>query len=48
MTVAMPAMGEGVFLSATNGGPKPIVAAFMAHLIYGVLLGSISGVLRKE
>lgn len=43
MTVTMPMMGEGFFLSNAAGGPKAIVAAFMVHAIYGAILGKISG-----
>ena len=42
MTVLMPMMGKGLFLTATGEGPKAIVAAFMAHAVYGLLLGKIS------
>ena len=42
MTILMPMMGKGLFLTATGEGPKAIVAAFMAHAIYGLLLGKIS------
>ena len=45
MLVAMPAMGKGIFLSETGEGPKAIVAAFMAHAVYGLLLGGIAGFL---
>ncbi len=44
MTVTMPMMGKGMFLTATGEGPKAIVAAFMAHAAYGLLLGKISAV----
>lgn len=43
MTVLMPMMGKGLFLTGTGEGPKAIVAAFMAHAAYGVLLGKIAG-----
>ena len=43
MLVIMPSMGKGLFLSATGEGPKAIVAAFMAHAVYGLLLGLIAG-----
>ena len=43
MTVTMPMMGEGFFLSASGGGPKAVMAAFMVHAIYGALVGKISG-----
>jgi hypothetical protein len=42
MTVMMPMMGKGLFLTATGEGPKAIVASFMAHAVYGVLLGKIA------
>ncbi|MEP3477761.1 MAG: DUF6789 family protein [Fuerstiella sp.] len=42
MTVTMPSMGKGYFLTATGEGPKAIVAAFMAHAVYGILLGKIA------
>ena len=41
MTVVMPMMGKGLFLTANGEGPKAIVAAFMAHAVYGLLLGKI-------
>ena len=47
MTVTMPMMGEGFFLSASGGGPKAIVAAFMVHSIYGALMGKIGGELSN-
>lgn len=43
MTVMMPMMGKGFFLSASGEGPKAVMAAFMAHAVYGVLLGKIAG-----
>ena len=43
MTVTMPMMGEGFFLSASGDGFKAIVAAFMVHAIYGALMGKIGG-----
>ena len=43
MLVLMPMLGKGLFLSATGEGPKAIVAAFMAHAVYGLLLGGIAG-----
>ena len=42
MLVLMPMMGKGLFLSATGEGPKAIMAAFMAHAVYGLLLGGIA------
>ena len=47
MTVTMPMMGEGMFLSESGGGPKAIVAAFMVHAIYGGLMGKIGGELKQ-
>jgi len=41
-TVMMPMMGGG-FFSSEMGGMKMVVAALMAHLVYGVTLGSIAG-----
>ncbi len=41
MTILMPMMGKGLFLTATGEGPKAIMAAFMAHAVYGLLLGMI-------
>jgi hypothetical protein len=43
MTITMPMMGEGFFLSASGGSPKAVIAAFMVHAIYGAILGQISG-----
>ena len=43
MLVLMPMMGKGLFFSETGEGPIAIVAAFMAHAVYGLLLGSIAG-----
>ena len=43
MTVMMPMMGKGFFLSAGGEGPKAVIAAFMAHAVYGGLLGKIGG-----
>ena len=48
MLVIMPSMGKGFFLSATGEGPKAIVAAFMAHAVYGLLLGLIAGLGLKR
>ena len=45
MLVMMPMMGKGLFMSGTGEGPKAIVAAFMAHAVYGLLLGGIAGLL---
>jgi hypothetical protein len=42
MTVVMPKMGKGLFLTASGEGPKAIVASFMAHAVYGLLPGKIS------
>jgi hypothetical protein len=44
MTIVMPMMGKGLFLTAIGEGPKAIVAAFMAHAVYGLLLGKISSI----
>ncbi len=41
MTVVMPMFGKGLFLTATGEGPKAIVASFMAHAVYGLLLDKI-------
>jgi hypothetical protein len=43
MTVLMPLMGKGLFLSVGGEGPKAVIAAFMAHAVYGGLLGKIAG-----
>lgn len=48
MTMAMPMMGEGMFLSASGDGPKPLIAAFMVHLIYGIILGKAAGDLKPK
>jgi uncharacterized membrane protein YagU involved in acid resistance len=48
MTVMMPMMGKGLFLTATGEGPKAIVASFMAHAVYGVLLGKIAALQTVE
>jgi len=48
MTVTMPMMGEGFFLSESGGSPKAIVAAFMVHAIYGALLGKVGGELKQQ
>jgi hypothetical protein len=40
--VILPMMGAGVF-SINEGGAKAVIAALVAHLIYGVLLGAITG-----
>jgi uncharacterized membrane protein YagU involved in acid resistance len=37
--VAMPMMGVGVF----GGGAPTVMAALMAHLVFGALLGAIAG-----
>ena len=42
MTVMMPMMGKGLFLTETGEGPKAIMASFMAHAAYGALLGKIA------
>ena len=40
--VIQPMTGAGVF-SVNEGGAKAVMAALVAHLIYGVLLGTITG-----
>jgi len=40
--VMLPMMGAGLF-SSNQGGAKAVMAALIAHLIYGVLLGSLTG-----
>lgn len=42
MVVTMPMLGQGFFMSQTLGLPGAI-AAFMAHLIYGGVFGTIAG-----
>ncbi len=42
MAVTMPILGQGFFMSQTLG-LKGAMAAFMAHLIYGGVLGAITG-----
>jgi len=41
-TVTMPMMGGG-FFSSHMGGMKIVVAALIAHLVYGAALGGIAG-----
>ena len=41
-TVAMPMMGAGIF-SSQMGGMKAVMAALIAHLVYGAALGGIAG-----
>ena len=41
-TVMMPMMGGGVF-STETGGMKAVMAAFIGHLVYGAILGAITG-----
>src|SRR6516225_8212826 len=41
-TVMMPMMGGG-FFSSQMGGMKIVMAALMAHLVYGAALGGIAG-----
>lgn len=48
MLVMMPMMGKGLFLTATGEGPKAIVAAFMAHAMYGGLLGKIAALPKRN
>jgi len=40
--VMLPMMGAG-FFDSNGGGPKAVMAALIAHLIYGTLLGSVMG-----
>jgi len=40
--VIQPMTGAGVF-NTNEGGAKAVMAALVAHLIYGVLLGAITG-----
>ena len=40
--VILPMIGAGVF-SINEGGAKAVMAALIAHLIYGVLLGAVTG-----
>jgi len=40
--VIQPMTGAGVF-SVNEGGAKAVMAALVAHLIYGVLMGAITG-----
>jgi hypothetical protein len=42
-TAMMPMIGGG-FFSSQIGGMKVVVAALIAHLVYGTTLGSIAGV----
>ncbi len=44
--VMLPMMGAGVF-SSNEGGAKAAMAALIAHLIYGALLGSLTGVVAE-
>jgi uncharacterized membrane protein YagU involved in acid resistance len=44
--VMLPMMGAGVF-SSIEGGSKAVMAALIAHLIYGALLGSLTGVVAE-
>ena len=39
MLVMSPMMGKGLFL----GGPPPAMASFIAHAVYGGLLGALTG-----
>ena len=41
-TVMMPMMGGGIF-STKMGGMKAVMAALVAHLVYGGVLGAIAG-----
>ena len=38
----LPMIGAG-FFNTNRGGPKAVLAALMAHLVYGTLLGSVIG-----
>jgi len=40
--VMMPMMGSGIF-SMETGGMKAVIAALMGHLVYGAILGAITG-----
>ena len=40
--VMMPMMGSGIF-SMETGGVKAVIAALMGHLVYGAILGAITG-----
>lgn len=40
--VVLPMMGAGVF-NSNEGGAKAVMAALVAHLIYGVMLGALAG-----
>jgi len=40
--VMMPMMGSGIFNMET-GGMKAVIAALMGHLVYGAILGAITG-----
>lgn len=42
MAVTMPMLGQGFFMSQTLG-LRGVMAAFMAHLIYGGVFGAITG-----
>ena len=41
-TVMMPMMGGGIFIMEM-GGMKAVMAAFIGHLVYGVVLGAVAG-----
>ena len=43
LEIAMMPMIGGGFFSSQSGGMKVVVAALMAHLVYGAALGGISG-----
>ena len=45
--IVMPMAGAG-FFSSEIGGAKAVMAALMGHLVYGALLGAISGAAEFE
>jgi uncharacterized membrane protein YagU involved in acid resistance len=45
--MVMPMAGAG-FFSSEIGGAKAVMAALMGHLVYGALLGAISGAAEFE
>jgi len=42
MTVVMPVLGHGFFMSQ-GGGVKAVMAALMVHCVYGAVLGAVAG-----
>ncbi len=42
MVVVMPILGQGFFMSQ-GAGLKGVVASLMVHIVYGALLGAITG-----